>query len=145
MIILTPSKEDRTIEKEAEKLTAIIVDDSDLIRTVIRAVLEKLGFNVIGEASDGREGVNMAITLAPDLILLDVMMPKLNGYLALEEMIGKMQDPFIVMLTSVDDYEVVQQSMLAGAQGYIQKGSEAENIAERLAQYAKDLKKIHSK
>ena len=66
------------------------------------------------------------------------MMPKLNGYLALEEIIGRSHDPFVVMLSSVDDYEVVQQCMLAGAQGYIQK-TNSEELPVRLANYRRDL------
>jgi two-component system, chemotaxis family, chemotaxis protein CheY len=121
-------------------LTAIIVDDSDLMRVVISALLEKLGFEVIGEASDGREGVELAISLNPDLILLDVMMPKMNGYLALEEIIRSMVTPYVVMLSSVNEDKVVQQCIHVGAKGFIQKNIAAENILERLAHYCDALK-----
>ncbi len=121
-------------------LTAIIVDDSDLMRVVITALLEKLGFEVIGEARDGHEGVELAAALNPDLILLDVMMPKMNGYLALEEIVRTIKNPFVLMLSSVDEDQVVQQCIHVGAKGFIPKNNAAENILEHLAHYCDTLK-----
>lgn len=114
--------------------TALIIDDTELMRELIKAMLEQLEYQVIGEAENGRVGIDLAIELEPELILLDVMMPEMNGYLALEEIIGRCHDPFVVMLSSVDDEEVVQECMLAGAQGYIVK-SKTETIPERLTKY----------
>ena len=105
--------------KTARKITALVIDNSDLMRAVLCALLTQIDVEVIGEASNGREGVDKAIELEPDMILLDVLMPEMNGYLALEEIVGRVHEPFVIMMTSVDDDEVIQSSMMAGAQDYI--------------------------
>ena len=116
------------------KPSVLIVDDVEIMRELLKAVLEKLDYEVVAQASDGREGVDLAIALEPDLILLDVMMPIMNGYLALEEIIGRCVDPFVVMLSGVDDGKVVEQCILAGAQGFLQK-ADTEILVERLAKH----------
>lgn len=69
---------------EKRKITALIVDDSELMRAVLCAVLTQIDIEVIGQADNGRDVVDKAIALEPDMILLDVLMPEMNGYLALE-------------------------------------------------------------
>lgn len=120
------------------KPSVLIVEDVEIMRELLKAILVRLDYEVVAEASDGREGVDLAIALEPDLILLDVMMPKMNGYLALEEIIGRCIDPFVVMLSGVDDDEVIKGSMLAGAQGFLQK-TDTDKLVERLAKYRETL------
>jgi len=120
---------------EAKKITALVIDDSELMRTVLCAILAQIDVEVIGQANNGRDGVDKAIELEPDMILLDVLMPEMNGYLALEEIIGRVHEPFVIMMTSVDDDEVIQSSMMAGAQDYIQKGQNIEDMAPRLIKH----------
>ena len=125
----------------SKKVTAIIIDDTELMRSVVRAALEHIDIEVIGEAANGRDGVDLAIKLEPDLIMLDILMPDMNGYLALEEMNGRMHEPFVIMMTSVDDEEVVDACRLAGAQDYIQKSIPMPEIIGRLSRHADFLKK----
>lgn len=125
----------------SKDVTAIIVDDTELMRSVVRAALEHIGITVVGEAENGRDGVDLAIKLEPDLIMLDILMPDMNGYLALEEMIGRMHNPFVIMMTSVDDEEVIDACRLAGAQDYIQKSVPMPEIVKRLMRHADYLKK----
>lgn len=125
----------------SKEVTAIIIDDTELMRAVVRAALEHIDIVVIGEAENGRDGVDLAIKLQPDLIMLDILMPDMNGYLALEEMIGRLHEPFVIMMTSVDDEEVIDACKLAGAQDYIQKSVPMPEIVERLRRHADFLKK----
>ena len=126
---------------ETQKITALVVDDSELMRAVLSAILVQIDVEVIGQASNGRDGVDKAIELEPDMILLDVLMPEMNGYLALEEIIGRMHEPFVVMMTSVDDDEVIQSSMMAGAQDYIQKSQNVEEMTPRLIKHRDALRR----
>lgn len=125
----------------SKDVTAIIIDDTELMRSVVRAALEHIGIIVIGEATNGRDGVDLAVKLEPDLIMLDILMPDMNGYLALEEMIGRMHEPFVIMMTSVDDDEVIDACRLAGAQDYIQKSVPMPEIVKRMMRHADFLKK----
>lgn len=125
----------------SKDVTAIIIDDTELMRSVVRAALEYIGIVVVGEATNGRDGVDLAVKLEPDLIMLDILMPDMNGYLALEEMIGRVHEPFVIMMTSVDDEEVIDACRLAGAQDYIQKSVPMPEIVERMMRHADFLKK----
>lgn len=127
--------------REQKKITALVVDDSDFMRKILCTILEQIDVEVIGQASNGRDGVDKAIALEPDMILLDVLMPEMNGYLALEEIVGRMHEPFVIMMTSVDDEEVIQSMMMAGAQDYIQKGQDIAAMAPRLIKHRDALRK----
>ena len=121
---------------ETQKITALVVDDSELMRAVLSAILTQIDVEVIGQASNGRDGVDMAIELEPDMILLDVLMPEMNGYLALEEIVGRMHEPFVIMMTSV-----IQSSIMAGAQDYIQKSQNVEGMTPRLIKHRDALRR----
>lgn len=127
---------------EKRKITALIVDDSELMRAVLCAVLTQIDIEVIGQADNGRDVVDKAIALEPDMILLDVLMPETNGYLALEEIVGRMNEPFVVMMTSVEDEEVIQSSIMAGAQDYMRKNQNVEDLAPRLIKHRDALLRL---
>jgi len=124
------------VRERVAEVTAIIIDDTELMRAVVRPALEHIDIVVIGEAENGRDGVDLTI-----LIMLDILMPDMNGYLALEEMIRRLHEPFVIMMTSVDDEEVIDACRLAGAQDYIQKSVPMPEIVERLRRHADFLKK----
>lgn len=119
----------------SKPVTAVVIDDTSVMRMTLSAILDYLNVEVIGEADNGRAGVDLVLELEPDLILLDILMPDMNGYLALEEINGRMKDPFVVMMTGVDDPEVKRESRLAGAQDYILKSSPPTEIIERLGKH----------
>lgn len=127
---------------EKRKITALIVDDSELMRAVLCAVLTQIDIEVIGQADNGRDVVDKPIALEPDMILLDVLMPEMNGYLALEEIVGRMHEPFVVMMTSVEDEEVIQSSIMAGAQDYMRKNQNVEDLAPRLIKHRDALLRL---
>ncbi len=116
-------------------VSAVIIDDTPVMRMTLSAILDYLDVEVLGEAENGRAGVDLVLELQPDLILLDILMPDMNGYLALEEINGRMKNPFVIMMTAVDDPEVKRESRLAGAQDYILKSSPPPEIIERLKKH----------
>ena len=102
-------------------MRVVLIDDYDMTRTLLRIILRGKQFEIVGEASDGQEGINLCQQLKPDLILLDVVMPKMDGLSALEKIRKLLPESVILMVTSNEDQEIVNQSIEKGADGYIIK------------------------
>ena len=98
----------------------LIAEDETIIRLDLRAMLEKAGFDVCAEAKDGEEAVTLARTLEPDLALLDVKMPKLDGIEAARRILDERPIP-IVMVTAYGERELVARAVEAGVFGYLVK------------------------
>lgn len=106
------------------KIKILLVDDHAVVRAGIREILERdKDFEVIGEASDGEAAVRMAGSLLPDVILMDIGMPKINGLEATERILKTHPDIAILILTIHDDEQYVKRIMLSGASGYLLKGA----------------------
>ncbi len=114
-------------------LTALIVDDAEIMRTVVSTAFSHLDIEVVGEAVDGRSAVEMAADLSPDIITLDIYMPELNGLLALREIIAHNRRAYVVMMTSIDDKEVIEECLNSGARDYIEKTLPVPEIVQKLA------------
>ncbi len=99
----------------------LIADDHSLFRDGVVTLLEAEGMEVVGEAADGEMAVELALKLKPDLVLLDIHMPKKNGLEALREIRAQLPDAQIVMLTVSDDDENLFEAVRNGAQGYLLK------------------------
>src|ERR1700692_227399 len=112
-------------------LRIMIADDHPLVRSGLRALLERDGeFEVIAEAADGYEAIDLAVLHKPDVILLDVGMPRLSGPDAAQSISQKLPAARIVMLSMHSDEAYVLRALKAGARGYLLKASpEADVIA----------------
>ena len=107
----------------------VIVDDHTVVRDALRTTLDaEDDINVVGEAGDGKQGVQKAQELNPDLVLMDIAMPGMNGIDACHEIRDLLPDTKVLMLTASQDEESWTASMLAGAQGYVLKVSGQEEI-----------------
>jgi two-component system, response regulator PdtaR len=102
------------------EMKILIAEDETIIRLDLRALLEASGFEVCGEAKDGEEAVELARTLAPDLAIMDVKMPKLDGIDAARRILDERPIP-IVMLTAYGQEELVSRAVEAGVFGYLVK------------------------
>ena len=98
----------------------LIAEDETIIRLDLRELLEKAGFEVCAEAKDGEEAVALARTIEPDLALLDVKMPKLDGIEAARRILDERPIP-IVMVTAYGEEELVSRAVEAGVFGYLVK------------------------
>ena len=98
----------------------LIAEDETIIRLDLRELLEKAGFDVCAEAKDGEEAVTLARTIEPDLALLDVKMPKLDGIDAARRILEERPIP-IVMVTAYGEEELVSRAVEAGVFGYLVK------------------------
>ena len=113
------------------RVRIMIADDHPLVRSGLRALLERDGeFQVIAEAADGYEAIDLAVLHKPDVILLDVGMPRLSGPDAAQSISQKLPAVRIVMLSMHSDESYVLRALKAGARGYLLKASpEADVIA----------------
>jgi two-component system chemotaxis response regulator CheB len=102
-------------------INTLIVDDSPLVRGIIRDFLEEEGsFNIIGEAIDGEDGVRKIFSLKPDLVTLDIDMPKMNGFEVIDAVMKKTPVP-IVVITSMDAAKTAYETALKGALEFYSK------------------------
>ncbi|WP_447925123.1 response regulator [Georgenia muralis] len=106
----------------APSTTVLVVDDQELVRTGFRLILERAGLDVVGEAEDGRAAVTSVAELRPDVVLMDIRMPRLDGVAATREILaGPPPHPRIVVLTTFDLDEYVWSAVRAGAAGFLLK------------------------
>lgn len=109
----------------------LIVDDQQLMRDGISSLLSiQEGIEVIGVASNGQEAIEQALTLTPDVILMDVRMPVMNGITATEQIHRQLSTCQILMLTTFDDEEDIIKALIAGASGYLLKDIPSEDLAQ---------------
>jgi DNA-binding NarL/FixJ family response regulator len=100
----------------------LVVDDDDAVRAVLSDVLLEEGFEVVGRAIDGIEGVSLALSLSPDGVLLDVRMPRMGGIDAARAILSRLPNVRIVMLSAYDDASLKAEAREAGASAFIVKG-----------------------
>ena len=106
----------------------LLADDHALFRSSLRSLLETRGLEVVGEATDGRQAVDMAMRLRPDMVLMDLSMPVLNGIEATRELAERMPEMKVVILTASMEDEDLFEALRAGAQGYLLKNLEAQSF-----------------
>ncbi len=103
-------------------IRVLLADDHDLVRTGLRAALRAVeDFEVVGEASDGQQAVREAKKLQPDLVVMDIRMPRLSGIEACREIKEALPEANVLILTSFGDEKAVMASIMAGASGFMLK------------------------
>src|SRR5215218_8283516 len=104
------------------KTRILIVDDHDVVRMGVRALLgEHAGWEVCGEARTGREATARAAETRPDVVVMDVSMPDLNGLEATRQILKDAPETEVLILTMHDSDQLVRQALAAGARGYVLK------------------------
>jgi DNA-binding NarL/FixJ family response regulator len=115
------------------KVQILLVDDHTVLRDGIRALLEKeLDMAVAGEAEDGRTAVRLACQLKPDVVLMDIAMPLLNGLEATRQIIHDCPQVKVLILTMHDNEEYIRLALANGAMGYILKDAPAHELLEAI-------------
>jgi DNA-binding NarL/FixJ family response regulator len=110
--------------------SVLIADDQELVRTGFRVVLESEGIEVVGEAANGREAIELAARLRPDVVLMDVRMPELDGIAATRRIREAGATPHVLVLTTFDLDEHVYDALRAGASGFLLKDVRAAQLVE---------------
>ena len=112
-------------------IRVLVVDDQALVRGGFRMILDaQKDIEVVGEAADGREALDKAAELAPDVVLMDIRMPRLDGLEATRRLVERGRSPRVLMLTTFDADEYVYAAMKAGASGFMLKDLRPEDLAD---------------
>ena len=118
---------------EAAPIRVLLVDDHTVVRSGLRTFFDLLDdIEVVGEASDGSEGVAMTRRLKPDVVLMDLLMPNMDGVTAIGRIKAELPETEIVTMTSFIEEEKVTAALEAGASGYVLKDAEAEEVAQAI-------------
>jgi len=113
-----------------KNIRVLLVDDHALIRAGIRALLEKLEFvEVVGEAGDGREALDLIEKIGPDVVLMDLMKPGLSGFEVLKLTGEKFPEVHVIVLTVHDEEEFAFQALRAGAAGFLPKSAASAELS----------------
>lgn len=116
-----------------EKTRVVVVDDHSLFRDGIASLLQARGYEVVGEASDGLEALERVRELKPDLVLMDIRMPKMGGLEATRLIKAEMPAVKVVILTVSDDEEDLFEAIKSGAQGYLLKKLKADAFFDMIS------------
>jgi DNA-binding NarL/FixJ family response regulator len=112
------------------KIRLLLVDDQQIIRQGLRSLLEaKPDLEVVGEAENGKQAVTQVETLQPDVVLMDVRMPVMDGVAATRLIHQQFSQTKVLVLTTFDDDEYVSQAMRLGARGYLLKDTHSDDLA----------------
>ena len=110
----------------------LIVDDASVVRLMIKKVLNQGNFEIVGEASNGIDAVVKYKDLRPDVVTMDITMPKADGIQATKDIIAFDENAKIVMLSGIDQKEMLWQAIRAGAASYIVKPFENDRVISTL-------------
>jgi len=108
----------------------IVADDSKFMRKIIRRVVESLGLKVVGEARNGAEAINYVKLWNPDMLILDINMPDVDGLTALKHIISSGYKPKVIMLTAINQEWAINAAKKFGAVAYIPKPFKPQQLAE---------------
>jgi two-component system chemotaxis response regulator CheY len=125
-----------------EKIRVLLVDDSTYIRTVLSSIIVEAGFEVVGEAADGKEAIRKYMELKPDVLLMDVIMEPMDGMAATKAILAKDPAARILMVTVLEAKEILVDLIKIGAKGYITKPFSKEEIAEKIREVMKGGGKV---
>lgn len=112
--------------------TVLITDDTAFMRMTLRNVIQKNGFTVVGEASDGEEAVNKYKELRPDLVTMDITMPKMDGISAIKEIMKFDSNARIIVCSAMGQKPMVIEALNAGARDFLVKPFDAQRVVEAL-------------
>jgi DNA-binding NarL/FixJ family response regulator len=113
--------------------TVLVADDQELVRSGLRLILESRGLDVVGEAADGREAVEATLGTAPDVVLMDIRMPVLDGIAATREVVRVRPATRVLVLTTYDLDEYVYGALRAGAAGFLLKSTPPDRLVDGIA------------
>ena len=112
-----------------DSIRILVADDHLIIRQGLRLILEtEDGFDLVGEASDGAEAIHLCSELYPDVVLMDLRMPGMDGLTAIEHLHAEQPDVAVVILTTFNEDDLMMRGLRAGAKGYLLKDTDRETL-----------------
>jgi DNA-binding NarL/FixJ family response regulator len=125
----------------SKQITVLLAEDHAIVRQGLCALLNRDGqLKIVGEARTGREAVELALSLRPDVILMDIAMPELNGLEATRQILAANSAAKIIILSAHSDDEYVERTTAAGVVGFLEKQTSAEILTKAIAEVAKGNK-----
>jgi DNA-binding NarL/FixJ family response regulator len=123
--------DDRSASVPPVSLRLLIVDDQPIIRRGLALMLaSEPGVDVVGQAADGLEAIEQALALKPDVVVMDLQMPRASGVVATREITARLPDTKVVVLSTYDDDELVFEAIRAGAQAYLLKDASEDEVLD---------------
>ncbi|MDF2877651.1 MAG: response regulator [Clostridia bacterium] len=113
-------------------VTFLVVDDAIFMRTVLKKMLTEAGFNVVGEAGNGLQAIEMAEKLKPDVVTLDITMPEMDGIEAIEKILQVSPDTKIIMCSAMGQHSKVVEAIKRGARDFIVKPFEKTRVLQAI-------------
>ena len=120
----------------------LLCDDHRLMRDGLKAILERAGLEVVGEAENGRQSVDLALELRPDVVVMDISMPELNGIDATRQLVERWPGARVLGLSMNSDHRYVMAMFGAGAVGYLLKNSASEELLQAVQAVVANLKYV---
>ncbi len=116
-----------------ETITVLIADDHPIYRDGLASLLEPLpGIEVVGRAADGVQAVEQALASRPDVVIMDLQMPRLNGIEATRRVLAELPETGVLVITMGEDESTVFSAVTAGARGYLLKGADADEVVQAI-------------
>lgn len=108
----------------------VVVDDAPFIREIVRQVVEGAGISLVGEATDGQEAVELVLRLKPDVVLMDIIMPRKSGIEATKEIIATLPETKIIAFSTADQAVMVLRALEAGCCSFLEKPFAGEDLVK---------------
>jgi two-component system response regulator NreC len=118
-------------------IRVVLADDHVLVRQSLKSLLEREGFQVVGEASDGQEAIRRVQSLHPDIAVMDISMPILNGIDAARELSRSFPKTKSILLTQHDEDQYISEALEAGVKGYVLKSQVASDLVQAIKQVSR--------
>ena len=118
-------------------IRVLLADDHVLVRQSLKSLLEREGFQVVGEASDGQEAIRKVESLRPDIAVMDISMPILNGVDAARELSRSFPKTKAILLTQHDENQYISEALEAGVKGYVLKSQAAGELVQAIGQVSR--------
>ena len=114
-------------------IRVLLVDDQEMVRAGIKLILDlEPDIEVVGEAADGRDAIDASVRCGPDVVLMDVQMPGLDGLAATRAILGRERAPYVVILTTFERDEYIFEALRAGASGFLLKNAPPEDLIDAI-------------
>src|SRR5476651_1356522 len=131
-------KQDLIVSSTLNQITVLLAEDNASFRKSLKSLIESDGdIEVVGEAKNGRESVRLAKSLHPEVIVMDIGMPLLNGLNATQQIMASSPDTRVLILSAHPDPEYIMQAVLLGASGYLIKQSSAHVLPQAVREVTK--------
>lgn len=114
----------------------LVVDDAAFMRVSIKNMITKHGFEVVGEAENGKIAVQKFQELSPDIVTLDITMPEMNGLDALKEIMKNNPNAIVIMVSALGQESMVREAVMSGAKGFVVKPFKEDVIVSALNKFA---------